>query len=99
MTVDTLTCLMSWYRDQCDGDWEHQYGVEIGTLDNPGWSFAVDLLDTKFEGRTVDRVVQERSDDDWIHLWSDGVKFHVACGPTNLGEAIEAFCKFISRRT
>ncbi|MFD0306132.1 Imm53 family immunity protein [Streptomyces sp. NPDC127119] len=21
---------------QCDGDWEHEWGVKIGALDNPG---------------------------------------------------------------
>ena len=37
-----------WYLSQCNGDWEHAYGVKIDTLDNPGWTLEVEdtvLLD------------------------------------------------------
>ncbi|WP_239135544.1 Imm53 family immunity protein, partial [Actinoplanes derwentensis] len=29
---DALTWLQGWYATQCDGDWEHEYGVSIETL-------------------------------------------------------------------
>ncbi|MFE2849501.1 Imm53 family immunity protein, partial [Streptomyces scopuliridis] len=32
-----LDWLQNWYTQQCDGDWEHEWGVKIATLDNPGW--------------------------------------------------------------
>jgi ribosomal protein L37E len=35
---DLLSKLSDWYAAQCDGDWEHEFGIHIGTLDNPGWS-------------------------------------------------------------
>jgi len=38
------------YRGQCDGDWEHSYGVKIETLDNPGWLVTIDLTDTTLGG-------------------------------------------------
>lgn len=44
--MDTLQELQRWYRSQCNGDWEHSYGVKIDTLDNPGWSVTVELADT-----------------------------------------------------
>jgi len=87
--------LQSWYRRHCDGDWEHQHGVELGTLDNPGWRLAIDLQGTELEGRTLERHVTERSEDDWLHAWSDGSKFHVAAGPLNLAEAIDLFRRFV----
>jgi hypothetical protein len=31
-----LPKLQTWYTEECNGDWEHQFGVDIGTLDNPG---------------------------------------------------------------
>jgi hypothetical protein len=43
---DALYLLQRWYVAQCNGEWEHSYGIEIGTLDNPGWSLRVDLKDT-----------------------------------------------------
>ncbi len=94
MAVSPIDFLQAWYQGQCDGDWEHQYGIEIGTLDNPGWRLAVDLEGTELEGRTLQRQVVERSEDDWWQAWSDGSKFHVAAGPANLTEAVEGFRGF-----
>ena len=50
--MTTLARLQRWYASQCDGDWEHHSDVEIGTLDNPGWSVDIDLADAAL-GRWV----------------------------------------------
>jgi hypothetical protein len=71
--------------------WEHQYGLEIGTLDNPGWRIKVDLVGTSLEGARLDREVTARADDDWLHVWIEDDAFHVACGPLNLAEAMDRF--------
>ena len=47
-----LERLQKWYASQCDGDWEHGNGIEIGTLDNRGWSVKIDLVDTTLEKMT-----------------------------------------------
>jgi len=31
-----LQFLQEWYLEQCNGDWEHEFGIKIETLDNPG---------------------------------------------------------------
>lgn len=49
MTDDALKWLEDWYSDQCDGDWEHQNGIDIGNIDNPGWTLKVDLTGTSLE--------------------------------------------------
>ena len=36
MKENMLEWLMNWYESNCDGDWEHSYGVKIESLDNPG---------------------------------------------------------------
>ncbi len=36
MNNDNLAWLLNWFYKQCEGDWEHENGVEIGTIDNPG---------------------------------------------------------------
>ncbi len=95
MAADQLAFLQGWYRRHCNGEWEHQYGVELGTLDNPGWRLEIDLEGTELEGRTLERQVVERSQDDWWQAWCDGAKFHVAAGPANLAEAIEVFRAFV----
>ena len=83
--------LERWYLAQCDGDWEHMFGIEIGTLDNPGWRIRIDLAETPVEGKTFDRVEVERADDDWLQAWVEDARWHAACGPLNLNEALGVF--------
>jgi hypothetical protein len=68
-----LQALQKWYADQCDGDWEHGSGIEITTLDNPGWLVKIDLVGTELEARSfepisdpVDAPDFEQSDH-WLH--------------------------------
>ncbi len=51
---DALYLLQRWYLGQCDGEWEHGYGVSIDTIDNPGWRLRVELADTALQEMTDD---------------------------------------------
>ncbi|UWE13062.1 immunity 53 family protein [Actinacidiphila bryophytorum] len=83
--------LQEWYAARCDGDWEHEWGVEIGTLDNPGWSVRIDLGGTGLEGRDFPRRDLRRSEDDWVVAWTSEGAFRAACGPRNLTEVLVLF--------
>ena len=41
MTDSPLDFMMRWFASHCDGDWEHDLGIRIETLDNPGWAMDV----------------------------------------------------------
>jgi hypothetical protein len=56
--MEPLARLQAWYAAQCDGDWEHQHGVRIETLDNPGWLVTVELAGTQLEGRPFADVAE-----------------------------------------
>ncbi|MGW6512521.1 Imm53 family immunity protein, partial [Streptomyces niveus] len=43
------------YAQQCGGEWEHERGVRIATLDNPGWTVSIDLEETELEERDYSR--------------------------------------------
>jgi hypothetical protein len=88
---DALYLLQRWYLTQCDGEWEHGYGVKIETLDNPGWSLRVELKDTDLERLVIDWSRVERSEHDWLHWRVHDGTYEAFCGPTNLNEAIVAF--------
>ncbi|SDH33701.1 Immunity protein 53 [Sinosporangium album] len=94
MITDPLSFLQHWYTSRCDGKWEHSYGVSIDTLDNPGWHLKVDLADTPLAGIPRDGLRVERTENDWLHFWSNGTHFEGACGPLNLSEMLEAFREF-----
>jgi hypothetical protein len=91
MPADVLSRLAAWYAEQLDGDWEHDYGITITSLDNPGWWLKVDLTGTELAGGRYPKTEVRRSDTDWLVGYIEEVKFQVACGPGNLEEAIELF--------
>jgi hypothetical protein len=87
----SLDALQTWFAGQCDGAWEHQYGIKIETLDNPGWAVEIDVTGTRLSGRTLPKVVEERSATDWIHYSAGDGRFRGAGGPRNLTELLERF--------
>lgn len=91
--------LQEWYSRHTDGDWEHQNGIKIETLDNPGWSVLIDLDGTELSDRDFQRRQVERSENDWFHLWTDHGEFEIACGPMNLEEALGVFREWAERST
>ena len=64
--TDTMQRLQAWYASMCDGDREHEGGVRIETIDNPGWSVRIDVRDTDLEIDEFVAVRVDRSDEDWI---------------------------------
>ncbi|MEV5944316.1 immunity 53 family protein [Streptomyces sp. NPDC051994] len=91
--ISNLNALQQWYADACDGDWEHSYGIQIETTDNPGWILSVDLARTALYGRTCERG-EEYADASWVSIKSDGSEFVAACDPGSLEKAIGCFIEF-----
>lgn len=96
--MDTMQWLQSWYHAQCDGDWEHRYGVKIETLDNPGWLLKIDLAHTDLEPRAFVEVKIHRSDLDWTECRLREGRFEGAGGPGNLIELIEVFRTWVKQQ-
>jgi hypothetical protein len=89
--VTDIEWLEGWYQRNCNGDWEHTFGVKIETLDNPGWSVVIDLDETYLEGVPFDDVVDLDSGADWIHCTVDGTKWIGSAGPRGLGAILQVF--------
>jgi hypothetical protein len=88
---DVWTWLQAWFVEQCNGDWEHDEGISIGTLDNPGWWVKINLEDTALAGLSYEDSEIHRSEDDWCVTRVAGNTFHADRGPTNLAEALHSF--------
>lgn len=87
-----LCRLQAWYILQCNGEWEHTYGVTISTLDNPGWLLEVDLADTELASKSFGEInIQRENDDDWLRCSVQNEKFRGAGGGGNLKEIINNF--------
>ena len=87
----TLTWLQAWYAMQTDGDWEHEFGITISTLDNPGWTVSVQLEGTQAAHLTYPKQEVHRSEHDWHVVGVERKVFEAACGPLNLGEVLHLF--------
>lgn len=79
--------LIDWYSRQCNGDWEHQHGFEIQTLDNPGVRLRVDLNGTSLEKSEFSRIeYQYDSDTEWIVCEKTADKFFDGCCAIGMSE-------------
>ncbi len=83
--------LSLWYHRQCDGDWEHQYGIRIQTLDNPGWWMEVDLAETSLENLQIEKFTKELSSEDWFYYEIAECKFRAAGDPSKLSVLVSLF--------
>ena len=96
--MDDLTWLSNWYTQQCDGGWEHQNGIKIETLDNPGWSLVIDVEGTALETRSfadeTHGLDPHSSSSSWWVCKVEDTKFRAACGPHDLPSVLSRFRKW-----
>ncbi|WP_442867196.1 Imm53 family immunity protein [Acidovorax sp. NCPPB 3576] len=38
---NAIEIITKWYQIKCDGQWEHEFGIEIKNIDNPGWCIQI----------------------------------------------------------
>jgi hypothetical protein len=84
-TPDLLIRLQDWYAAHLDGVWEHSYGIEIGTLDNPGWSVRIDLTGTSHQDVPFQEVRHNYEDPEgWYSCRRVGATLEGHGGPKQL---------------
>jgi NOL1/NOP2/fmu family ribosome biogenesis protein len=92
MNMSAIQELQKWYYSQCDGDWEHDFGVCIDTLDNPGWRVRIQLQGTLLEGKPFEAIeLRMEHERDWMSCKVEDAKFQGHGGPLMLEEIIRAF--------
>ncbi len=91
MPFDILEKLQAWYATQCDGDWEHEFGVQIDSLDNPGWTVSIDLKGTGLEAVKMKPIRVLAGDNDWLVCEVKGRKFIGNGDPSKLKRILEIF--------
>lgn len=94
-----LSLLQRWYSAQCDGNWEHQLGVRIETLDNPGWMVTIDLRGTPLEFAHFPDVRSLDDEREWVDCTITDGEFRGTAGPHMLGAIIEIFVRWADARS
>lgn len=97
MALDTLREIERWYAAHCDGDWEHTYGVDIQTLDNPGWRVHIDLHETSLAAVPFEsvRYGDPEGGSDWLHLSVVDYQFRGVGDASKLAVILEAFLDWV----
>ncbi|MGL5263779.1 MAG: immunity 53 family protein [Candidatus Rhabdochlamydia sp.] len=98
---DDFLWLQQWYQSHCNGDWEHNNGIQLSTLDNPGWTLDINLKDTKLENKNFQKINDiYRSEEDWIMCTVRDTKFFdAACGVENLPTVLKVFRYWIENES
>ena len=94
--MTTITELATWFKQQCNGDWEHTNGVTIQSTDNPGWWVTIDLRGTPLEHKPFEPVVRgDFAGGDplppWLHCRVKDSVFHGAGDVERLDEILSIF--------
>ena len=97
--MNYIKWLEEWYKSQCDGEWEHLYGVKINTLDNPGWRVTIDLVDTELENKKYDEyeLANKEDDDDWLFCRVKNGRFEGGGDPSKLEAIIQRFKEWVEQ--
>lgn len=80
MKINFIEYFQNWYLSKCDGVWEHTYGFDISTIDNPGWKVNINGESKK----TPITININNGDDDWVIINADGAEFKGYGSPQNL---------------
>ncbi len=89
--MNAFEYMKEWYKKNCDGDWEHQYGIKINTVDNPGWEVRIDLAFTGLEDVEIEYELIQNCDDDWYGFSVKNKIFDAAGDPEKLETLLEKF--------
>ncbi len=89
--------LQNWYSSQCDGDWEHEYGVKIETVDNPGWYATINLKGTLCENSSFTPIKFETDEINWFFCLIRDKNFESSCSPHNLTKVLQIFREWVEK--
>lgn len=90
MNENIIRRIQNWYKFNCNGEWEHKFGVKINTLDNPGWEIIINLKETALENSSFQKE-RKNSPNDWFSIKTDIKRFVAYGDPNKLEEILRIF--------
>lgn len=107
--MEAVKKLMQWYSEQCNGLWEHRFGVSIESTDNPGWWVKIDIPAT-LAPEPVDTILTQNGmpssegtvtkvSPEWIVCRIHNGQFDGAGDPGSLVRIIEVFMEFVELKS
>ena len=91
---DLLERIEDWYAVHCDGEWEHRCGVQVETLDNPGWLVRIDLAGTTLASASFEKRENMESKETWLECRTRDGQWTGAGGPRMLRRILTEFLEW-----
>ncbi|MBE9467091.1 MAG: immunity 53 family protein [Bacteroidetes bacterium] len=95
--MEILDWIQNWFTDNCDGDWEHGYGIQIATLNNPGWEIEIDISNTSIANINIELILNEKGPQDWYSVKIENQKFNATGDSGKLKFLLGLFKKMIEK--
>ena len=76
--MEILEWIQNYFKNNSDGDWEHSSGIQITTLDNPGWDVEIDISNTSLANFKLDWILNENGKQDWYGVKIENQKFNAS---------------------
>lgn len=95
--MNTFARLQTWYLAQCNGEWEHSYGVTIQSCDNPGWWVTINLIGTHLHKREFSEIAEGVDEQRfalgsrWLSCYTENGTWHGSGDETKLERILEVF--------
>jgi hypothetical protein len=86
-----INWIENWYKSQCNDDWEHNFGVKITTIDNPGWEITIDLNSTNLSSLSFPWTLVGDFESSWVGYKIENNQFNGASDPQNLSTLLNIF--------
>ena len=89
--------IQHWFKANCDGNWEQGNGIQITTLENPGWDVEIDISNTSMANIEIKGVLNETSKDDWYAVKIENQKFNASGDASKLVFLLGLFREMIEK--
>lgn len=73
--MEILEWIQNWFKNHCDGQWEHGEGIQITTTQTPGWEVEIDISKTSVGNMNLKGILNEKSKNDWYGVKIENQKF------------------------
>lgn len=87
--------LQNWYHTQCQADWHTKNGIDIRSINTPGWSVEIDLLGTPVENKLFTQQGHRVDATDWVQCWVDENIFYGTGDPGKLSAILDMFLHWV----
>ncbi|SRX52860.1 immunity 53 family protein [Aequorivita sp. CIP111184] len=95
--MEILEWIQNWFKNNCDGDWEQGEGIQITTLDNPGWEVEIDISNTSIANINIEWILNENGAHDWYGVKIENQKFNASGDAGKLKFLLELFKEMIEK--